>query len=339
MPDYTSNIDLAGAADWLRGGASFVLLTHAKPDGDAWGSVVALASTLKNTGKTVTAAFTPPVPAALADLPGHELTVTLAGGASLPSADRVVLVDSGAWSQCEPFADYLRANLERTLIIDHHKTGDVPAALRYIDPTAAATCEILAQLFQTLPPTPYPLLPLFVGLATDTGFFRFSNTTPRTLRLAADLIEAGVDSAALYERLELCERREKLALTTRAMQSIRWVADGRAAVMTLTLDDFAQTGALEEETERLVNIPLQVRSVCATVLICEKRTPPGIGTGKGIVCRVSARSKATGSTIDVAQLMAAFGGGGHARAAGARVPGDAAAVTPRVVAALDHALA
>lgn len=335
MADYTSNTDLPAAARWLAEGQTIVILTHSKPDGDAWGSVVSLATVLDDEDRTVIAAFAPPVTSSLTELPGHELTITLDNGDLLPpEPDRVVLVDTGAWSQVQPFADYLKAHLDRTLIIDHHKTGDIPAAMRYIDSTAAATCEILADLFKLPPLTPAPssLLPLYVGLATDTGFFRFSNTSPRTLRLAADLMERGVDTAALYEILELCERKEKLALTTCALDSLQWVAGDRAAVMTLRLDDFARTGALEEETERLVNIPLQVASTRASVLVCEKKSDTGV------ICRVSARSKATGETIDVAQLMSTFGGGGHARAAGARIDGDASAVTPRVVAALEQAL-
>ncbi|MCC6683376.1 MAG: DHH family phosphoesterase [Phycisphaeraceae bacterium] len=384
MSDYASNIDLPAAAAWLLAGERFTLLTHAKPDGDAWGSVVALAAALNSLGKQVTAAFAPPVPAALAELPGHELTITLEtasetsplergqgeGGCSevcfdqcardnsaltptlsqgerglrnshlgnrnkLPEAvDRVVLLDTGAWSQCEPFAGYLKANLKRTLIIDHHRSGDIEAPHRYIEPEAAATCEILADLLPHLTRNPIPDTrnPIFVGISTDTGFFRFSNTSPRTLRLAADLIEQGVDSAAMYEQLELCERREKLELTRRALDSLHWVAGGCAALMTLRLSDFEQSGALEEESERLVNIPLQVAAARVSALLCEKRNE------QGVICRLSLRSKSTGRTVDVSQLAGQFGGGGHMRASGARIDAPLDAALPQVIAALDRAL-
>ncbi len=337
LTDYASNLDLPKAAAWLLKGESFTLLTHAKPDGDAWGSVVAMAAALRSLGKQVTAAFAPPVPAALAELPGHEGTITLDERTDLPGAgvDRVVLLDTGAWSQCEPFAGYLKANLQRTLIIDHHRSGDIEAKHRYVEPEAAATCEILDELLKQfkIRNSRFEIRnSLFVGIATDTGFFRFSNTSPRTLRLAADLIEQGVDSAAMYEQLELCERREKLELTRRALDSLHWVAGGCAAVMTLRLSDFEQSGALEEESERLVNIPLQVAATRVSALLCEKRNE------QGVICRLSLRSKSTGRTVDVAQLAGQFGGGGHMRASGARIDAAIDAALPQVIAALDRAL-
>jgi phosphoesterase RecJ-like protein len=341
LDSYTSNLDLDQAAALLRDEPGTVcVLTHTKPDGDAAGSVVALVTALRAMGKQASGLLVSPI------LPSLE-RVAHAPGISvfdpekpLPEADRLVIVDTGAWSQVGPLHTLVRPRLATTLILDHHLSGDIDAASRYIDATAAAAAEIVAKVVAklldgaTLDHETRQRMneALFTGIASDTGWFKFSNTTPRTLRLAADLLEQGVDHALLYGLLEQAERVEKLALLIRAVDSLQLLADGCAAVMVLRHADFQETGARPEETERLIDIPQQVGSIRAIALLSEVQGDDGVQT------RISFRSKPLPGAVNVAEVAGAFGGGGHARAAGARLFEPADQVLPRVVEALEAAV-
>ncbi len=379
MPEHQSNTTLAAAADLIRkADGTIFITTHAKPDGDAFGSVVALTCALQKLGKQTFPCFAPPVPAQLADLPGHDLTHTLHDNLTIPDCALYIIVDTGAWSQLEPLRNILEPNLANTLIIDHHLSGDIPAAHKVIDANAGACAEIIAELLDLLDQSSGGAVwgdsgassgsnsgansggggdttiaqALFVGIGSDTGWFRFSNTRPQTHRLAARLLEMGVDHADLYARLHQTERPAKLALLTRALDSLTLLANDRAAIMSLTQQDFKDTGAREEETERLIDIPQQVKTIQVVALVTESTTvtqevpllcdpataTPGAGAettgetaggtaggtpgktpGAGAGVRISFRSKPGPNAINVADLAAQFGGGGHARAAGAKL--------------------
>lgn len=345
--EYHSNCDLADVAKLLRASDRPVaVLTHAKPDGDAFGSVIALAATLGAMGRHVSACFVPPILGNLLELGGSKLAGVWNDRTKLPEVERLILVDTGAWSQVGPLRSYIEERLERTIIIDHHLSGDIPAGHRYIDGDAAATCEIVASLLELMQSDHAPIDKataqivadsLFVGIASDTGWFRFSNTRPQTHQLAADLIGRGVDHADLYRRLEQTERPQKLALLTRALSSLQLLSGGRAAVMVLRRSDFEETEALEEETERLIDIPQQVGSIEVIALLSEK-TQHQDGSLQ-TVTRLSFRSKPGKAPINVAELAGQFGGGGHARAAGATVEDRVDWVLPKVCASLERAAA
>lgn len=340
---YTQpTLELPAAARRLREvGGPILVLTHAKPDGDAFGSLVALTATLRCIGKTARGVFVPPVPAALTKLEGADLADVWDENYALPFEPAMfVIVDTGAWSQIGPLREFVEPHLDRTMILDHHLSGDIDAAHRHVVGEAAAACEIIAELVELLIPdcvppgiapgrregdtsgyTPLPPVirdALFVGIASDTGWFRFSNVRPQTHELAAKLIRQGVDHADLYQRLEQAERPEKLALLTRSLENLRIHAGGKAAVMTLRLRDFADTGALPEETERLIDTPQMVGGIEVFVVVTE--APPSEAAPSGGT-RLSFRSKHTtdDNAVNVADLAAHFGGGGHARAAGAKV--------------------
>jgi len=278
------------------------VLPHAKPDGDAFGSVVALVAAIRRGGGTAHGVLVPPVPASLAARPYAALASVWhegAGVAGLPvPPDEValfVVVDTGAWSQVGP----LRAVVE-----------------------PAAACELVAQVITRLPSADTPGDPLtdptigealFMGIASDTGWFRYANVRPATLELAATLIRGGVDHAELYQKLERNERPEKLALLSRALQSLTYVAGGRAAIMSLRPADFVQTGAAPEETEGLIDLPQRVGNVRVAVLLTESPGAPG----EPPLTRMSF-------------LAAQLGGGGHARAAGAKASKSVEAVFAQV---------
>lgn len=319
MDEYVSNSTLDAIADELRGADRVVVTTHAKPDGDALGSVLAMGAALEKAGKNVERWIMPPVVGSLARLAeGVDLHLHEKDGDPLPTVepDRIVVMDTGAWAQLSPMQSWLEPRRDRILLIDHHLRGDDIARLRYIDASAAAACELVAACINKLGVDidTHIANAIYAGLATDTGWFRFSNTTANTLRIAADMLDAGVDHAAIYAQLEQGERPEKMALLTRAMQNMQLVADHRAAIMTLRAADFTETGARPEETERLVGIPQMVHDVQVVVLITEIPETGG--------ARMSFRSKPGPDAINVSTLAHEFGGGGHARAAGAKCPDE-----------------
>ncbi|MEM7577390.1 MAG: DHH family phosphoesterase [Planctomycetota bacterium] len=366
MTEYSANLTLPAAANALLDGQGpSLVLTHAKPDGDALGSMLALVTTLRGLGRPCKGLLVPPVPESLRNLQGADtldifdpdhMEASLAAALE-PEPTQIVIVDTGAYSQLGPLCTIVESRLHQTLIIDHHLSGDVPAPRRLIDGTAAAACEIIAELIELMiepqgPPgrrktdtAGYKALPavtrdaLFVGIASDTGWFRFSNTSPGTHELAARLLRMGTDAAGLYQRLEQTERPEKLNLLCRAVSNLQLLTEHHAAVMVLRASDFEETGARPEETERLVDIPQIVDDVQVVVLITEQAVTgpdgtPHARTGMSFRSKPAPRDAGTDRAVNVAKLAAKFGGGGHARAAGAKVDRPIDDVVPDVLAAL-----
>ncbi len=328
-----------------------LVLTHAKPDGDAFGSTVALVAALRSRGRVAHGVLVPPVPASLVARPGAQCVQVWhdgAGVAGLPvKPDDValfVVVDTGAWSQIGPLREVIEPRLDRTLIIDHHLSGDIPAADRHVDGAAAAACELVAVLVEHLvgdsaDPFADSIIgeALFLGIASDTGWFRYSNVRPATLELAARLIRSGVDHAELHQKLERTERPEKLALITRGLNSLRYAAGGKVAIMSLNPEDFVQTGAAPEETEGLIDLPQRVGSVQVAVLLTQSPQP----AGEPPLTRMSFRSRHAANsadTINVAELAGKLGGGGHARAAGAKMQKPVDVATEELVTLLSDTL-
>ncbi|WP_432800221.1 DHH family phosphoesterase [Poriferisphaera sp. WC338] len=343
MSQYTSNISLTQAADIIKQMPQpIAVVTHAKPDGDALGSVLAITQAIRVLDIDVQGYLVPPIPQNFDVLPGFSSIQAIDSPDALANAASFLLLDTGAKSQVAFTCDTLVANADNLMIIDHHLSGDIPAKHRYIDSNAGACAEIIYELANiltadlTLDSQAKNIInsAIFTGIVSDTGWFRFSNTRPVTHRIAADLIEQGIDHAELFQKLEQTERPEKLKLLIRAIDSLELLLDNRVAIMSLSLEDFAETGAYEEETERIVDIPQKVATVQLVVLVSEKRD---IETGETIA-RMSFRSKPGPNAVDVAQLASHFGGGGHARAAGAKLTGTIHDLLPDIKRTLSSAL-
>ncbi len=240
--------------------------------------------------------------------------------------DAVVVVDTCAWSQLEPIAEFLK-RAPRTLVIDHHPTRDPvatrPGDLRLFDESAGAVCLIIAELVKSagLAFDPALATALLVGIATDTGWFRFSSTDGRVLRMAAELVDAGAPPAPIYRAIYEQDAPGKLRLLGRMLQNLELLAGGRLAVLKLRRADFDAVGADGTMTEDLVNEAGRLEGIEAILLFTEE--PDGS-------IRVNLRSK---QALDVAALASRFGGGGHARAAGARPAGSWDQVVDSVTAA------
>jgi phosphoesterase RecJ-like protein len=243
---------------------------------------------------------------------------------ALNDTDGVIVLDTCSFEQLLPVADWLRSSKRPLIALDHHVTRDLPADVYLIDTTASAAALILLEWAVAVnwPMASVALEALWVGIATDTGWFRFSNTDARTLERAAELVQHGVNPAELYNRIYNRERAGKIKLLGAGLSTLELLEKERIACMKLTLKDFERCGAEPGDTEGIINEPMRIEPVEVSVLLVE--------AADGAV-RLSLRSR---ERVDVASIAVSFGGGGHPRAAGARVHGTMAEVRQRVLDAL-----
>ena len=347
-PWASPGASLNAIADRLRGARSVVLLTHAKPDGDALGSTLGIARALDIAAgasgvlRPAECWYVQPVPSWHRNLAGDTKIKLLEPTDAPPHTepDAILVTDTGSWNQVEPLGAWLRARKDRVSVLDHHLRGDDDMAdLRYADTSCAAVCEPAAQLSALLLGADSPArLPsdvatsLYTGLATDTGWFRHSNVTPNTLRLAADLVEAGADHVGLFAMLYQQDRPGRLKLMAAALDGLELDEELGLATMVLTRDDFDATGAAPGDSGGFVDIPQSVPAVRVVALLTEQTDPEG-----NTITKISLRSKDgewnDHPPIDV-NAVAGTLGGGHARAAGARVIGKPADVREKLIEAI-----
>lgn len=337
---WQGNSNTAAVAARLKASRSVLVLTHAKPDGDAAGSTLALARTLARCGIQAQIAYVGPIPAWLdeiADPPGDTRPRYFSpmkpaeptdgkpwnGG----DAESIAIVDTGSWQQVAEMRPVLEGRAGSIVIIDHHAHGDEDMASTRLVKTECASCtEVLApvccQLLGLSTAAKLPLeiaTPLYLGLATDTGWFRFSSVTPATLRLAADLREAGVNHTDLYRIIEQQDQISRWKLLGRALNSIRTHNLGRPwgalSVMRLTLRDFDECGADRNDTGGFADMVLGVKEVGASAVLTEG----DVSAGEPPLTKISLRSKPVPQPLDVGTLTKRLGGGGHFHAAGAKL--------------------
>ncbi|MSR43915.1 MAG: hypothetical protein EXS15_00945 [Phycisphaerales bacterium] len=321
MTPYESNTDLVGIAARLRAASHITVMSHSKPDGDAAGSVLAITRALRACGKRVDGFFSGTVDPNIQGLANvgeiqHAPT-------TLPNegCDLVVVVDTGAWSQVEPLEGFLRTMKGRVVGVDHHARGDDIADQRVVDVSMASATQLIVQLIDVMG---VPLVApgadakfsiaeaIFVGVATDTGWFRHANADSRVFALASRLLDCGVDKIALFQSLEENGRPSRLAVLARALNSLSYYKGGRVAMMSVSCADFTATGAKSDDVGGLVNVPLTIGDIKLSVVLTESE--PG-------VTKASFRSKNTNGVaeVDVNSFAARFGGGGHVLAAGAKL--------------------
>jgi len=335
---WETNTTLNEITERLRNAGRVLVLTHQKPDGDAAGAALAVCRALETIdeapGRAATPWFAGPIPDWLKQIAGATRwrSVERDGLPDAASFGAVLVVDTGSWNQLEHFEALLRPLAEHTIVVDHHRNGNAEiAGARYIDTAAAAVCEPVAELCGLLlgvGPAELPreiAEPLYLGIATDTGWFKHSNVTPRGLHLAADLIEGGVRHAMLYELTEQQDRASRFRVMARAFASLEVEADGRVAFMTITRADVAEAHAGPGETGGIADQALGIKGVLVSALMSE--------TDDGRV-KVSLRSKEDERAVDVNEVAQLLGGGGHARAAGARITGSVAEAKARILDAI-----
>jgi phosphoesterase RecJ-like protein len=310
-------------ADAIARGRRFVLSSHARPDGDAIGSQLAMAFALDALGKEVTIVNRDPVPGPLAAFPGTARIVV---------ADRVdETFDAAIIMECSSLDRTGVSGLERSPVInvDHHQGNTAYGAVNWFDPAAAACAEMVFDVIVELgvPMSREIATHLYVGILTDTGSFHYSGTSARTFDIARRLVEAGVEPATVARTVFDSNTLGRLKLFGAVLSAIELEHGGRLAVMKVDQAMARAAGGTYDDTEGLINLPLTVREIRASVFFKE------LGPAEH---RVSLRSK---GAIDVAAVAKRFGGGGHKNAAGCSVPGSFAEARAAIVAAAGEAIA
>ncbi len=337
---WGSSTDATGIAARLSAARRAVIVTHGKPDGDAVGSTLAVARALALKGAWAEVWYIGPTSPWVEPLVGKTPSRVFepakpATGPKLDDFDTLVCVDTGTWSQLSEFKGWMSAFSDRAVLIDHHLHGDPDvAALRLVEMKAASCTQALAPVLckllgsDTAADLPLEIAePLYLGLATDTGWFRHSSVTRETMVLGGDLLAAGVDHTKLYRVIEQQDQPGRWKLLGRSLSSLEIHGNGRFAIQTIRAKDFAETGATRNDTTGFADMVLAVNSVQASAVIVEGEDNGG-GGGAGIaaaspVSKISMRTKPGPDAIDANKLLGALGGGGHARAAGAKVKASA----------------
>jgi len=278
------------------------------PDGDALGSQIALYSLLRDMGKSVEAVNTDPVPRIYRFLPLCDVIRLHERGRSY-RPEYLIVLDAGG---LERIGDDLVKSIkaERGILnIDHHSECLPFGDLNFIDPEACATSEIILRLIRLtgIPIGRERAICLYTGILTDTGGFRFSNTTPSCLRAAADLVQEGVDVQRIYEAVYETNTFGRVKLLGEALNTLRLDESGRIAWIYVTEEMFRRTGTGAEDLEGFINHARSVDGVEVAMMFVEM---------DGSKTKVSLRSK---DEVNVARIASVFGGGGHERAAGCTV--------------------
>ena len=303
----TETADLKATADALRQHGRFLVVTHENPDGDALGSLLAATLALRQIGKDVVM-YLPgktPLPREYAFMPLAELVREPPSDA----ADRVLLaVDCAKEDRIGDEAAITRAPF--VLDVDHHHDNTRFGDINLIVADASSTGEVLRDVFAELGVelTPELAEPLYIALVTDTGRFQYANTTPKALRLAAELVEAGADIHAVFQEVYESVEFAKLKLLARALDRAEVLEGGRIVVSHLVRADFADAGASEPYSEGIIDYLRAVEGAELAVLVREQLNEAAH------VYKGSLRSSI--DELDVSVIARRFGGGGHRQAAG-----------------------
>jgi phosphoesterase RecJ-like protein len=295
-----------------------MVTSHVNPDGDSISSQLALASVLKTLGKRVSIINQDPVPERYRFLPGWE---SISSQMGTPDVTAVCVVDCANPQRLGQAAELITPATMELIVIDHHVSNDGFGHIQYIDPEASSTCELVYRISQKLGVklTAEQATVLLSGIMTDSGGFRYSNTSPATLRSVALLMESGAELAWISEQLYFQQPLRHLKVLGRLFSDLKTAANGKVSWVALTQEIARKHGFDINDSEEFVSHVLSVKGAEVGLLFKEQ--------GNGIV-RVSFRSK---GRVDVNRLAALFGGGGHIQAAGARVPGSIDEVTKKVV--------
>jgi bifunctional oligoribonuclease and PAP phosphatase NrnA len=304
----TTDSDVRAVAGAIRANDSFLVVTHENPDGDALGSMLAMSMALRELGKDVVMYLS-----GVAPTPGEYGFLDLSDlRRALPDdlEERVLLaLDCASERRIGPEPGAVeRARM--VVNVDHHHDNSRFGDLNLIVDDASSTAEIVRDVLASLDVQLSSDIAeaLYVALVTDTGRFQYSNTTPKALRLAADLVEAGADVHGIFRLVYETVQFAKLKLLARALGRAELYENGRLVVSYLLKEDFAEIGAEEPYSEGIIDY---LRSVEGSEMVALIREPP---RDEGPARRISLRSSR--DEVDVSAVARAAGGGGHRQAAG-----------------------
>src|ERR671935_2988022 len=303
----TTASELTAVADAIRNNDRFLITTHENPDGDALGSLLAMHLALRQLGKDAEMVLhgDAPLPGEYAFMPLAELRRRWPDDVS----ERVLLALDCA-NESRIADPEVLGRVPLSVDVDHHHDNTRFGRINLIVPDASSTGEVVRDLLRELdvPLTPEIAEALYIALVTDTGRFQYSNTTPKALRLAAELVEAGADVHRIFQWVYETVQFAKLKLLARALERAQIYDGGRLVVSYLLRNDFADIGAAEAYSEGIIDYLRAVEGADMAALI---REPP---RSNGPARRVSLR--ASNDELDVSAIARKSGGGGHRQAAG-----------------------
>ncbi|EXX92140.1 DHH family phosphoesterase [Paenibacillus darwinianus] len=318
---------LEEALAFLKGGDDYLVVSHVQPDGDAVSSTVIIHWLLEKLGKRAVLVNEGRIPPRLQYLRSSEFIVNLSENKPERTFSRIVTVDCADFRRVGRAEELFSAEYA-LLNIDHHPTNDAFGSTNLLRFDAAATAEILFDLIEHagIPLDVEVATAIYTGLLTDTGGFRYSNTTAHVMAIASRLLDAGVNGFGLADHLLEQMSLPQLRVLQRGLSRLALSEDGRIGWLYIEPSDMAETGAAGEDLEGLVNYARNIEGVEVGMLF--KVTESG-------EVKVSLRSA---GAADVAAIAQSFGGGGHVRAAGCRVDGPIGDAMTAVVGSVRKAL-
>ncbi len=293
-------------------GKRFIITTHLFSEGDAIGSELALKRFLCGLNKDAVIVNNEALPAVYRCFDTDREVKFLRSkdvNINLNDFDAIFIVDVADWSQLGDFADMIKANSITKVCIDHHASNPRYADVNVIDKYASSAGELIFDLITHMNGeiTLEVATPLYLSIATDTGWFKFSNTSAKALKACSDLIKVGVKSEIIYEQLFQTKQMSYLKLLNLALGILRPECDGKVVWTKLTKEMVKSSGVPFVDSDVIMDLIRAVKEVEVVIIFRE------IGHRK---TKVSFRSK---HSVDVAKLASDFGGGGHVRAAGASI--------------------
>lgn len=313
MEPVLLRLDASAVSQFLatvRAGTRFLVTCHRNPDADALGSALGFAAVLRSLGKEALVYCPDELPYNLAFLAeGRELWTQCPPGAF----DATFVCDAAA-EALWPLGLPSRDRGGPRVVLDHHQIHDGAGDLVLRDAVACATAEVAIALMRALGVTSVPsaaATPFYAALVADTGSFRYATTTPHTLRLGAELLEAGAAPWTVAQQLFEGWPSARMSLLQRVLETLRLHDGGRVATLEVTSAMLRETGALVSMADGFVTYARRVAGVEVAALFTELACEDGV-----LRTKVSLRSRAQ---VDVAALALRLGGGGHRLAAGARV--------------------
>lgn len=302
-------IDLKTLISHIRKAKNILIATHENPDGDGIGSITALGMGLKQLGKKVVTYMKDPVPKMYRYLPGHEKIVSTLN--PTVKFDLSFIVDLGEIERVgEEFVKHTGRGV--TASLDHHIKGAHNADLNFCLPKQASSGEVIYKILKALKVKLNKAMAtnIYTAMVTDTGSFKYSNTTQETFAIAAELMKFKLDVWEVALNCFETYSAARMALLKRVMATMEIHPGGKLAWIVLFQKDYEETGALPEDTEGFINFPRSVEGV--EVAVAFKETAPNR-------YKISMRSK---NYADVASVAMSFGGGGHIRASGCKLEGS-----------------
>lgn len=311
-------IDWTPIREILESNQRFVLSSHVRPDADAIGSELGMTAILEAMGKSVCIVNPSALPANLKFLDtagkikkiGEDISISEAA-----DTDVHIVLDTSAWAQLLDIGKVLKKSKAKTkIVIDHHMSSDDLDAIEFKDTNCEATGSLVFELveFLGIEIDADCSAALFSAIATDTGWFRFPSTKSSTMHTIGKLIDLGAQPNLIYQQLYEQSSLARLRLQGRVLGRMETDCDGRLAYICVKQDDFTQTGAVQADTEDLVNECLKITGTEGAFIAIEQRNNS---------VKASFRSR---TDLNVAAVAEKFGGGGHKQAAGAVLPGPLA---------------